>query len=379
MQPGGRSLPFGDVLLGLVLAVLVVVEVWVQPVFQTGLPGPRPVVTAGALLAVAPVVVRRRRPVLAVVAGVAGLLLLGVVAEPEQAGFPVFVAALVLVWTVAAQCQPLVAARALGAVLAAGALYEALTFVDGDTGADVAVPLLLLIAAWGAGSEVRRHRDAVRRTEERAAAALREQERVLQQERDEIARELHDVVAAALSVVGVQAAAASRADAEGARAAAATIERVSRAAVLDMRRLLQVLRRPGGTALEAMEPLPGAAALDGVLAEAQDAGLELHAAVDDGLAALPAVLQLTVVRIVQESLTNVRKHSGASACWVSVRIDPSAVEVDVEDDGRGSDAPVPGHGLVGMAERARLVDGTVEVGRSSHGGLAVRACMPAPA
>jgi signal transduction histidine kinase len=376
-RPQGSGSPaLGDALLAAVLAVLVAVEVWVQPVFQTGLPGPRAAVTVAALMVVAPVVARRRRPLLALLTAMLGLLLLGLVAEPQQSGFPLFIAVLVLVWSVAAHCATAVAGRALAAVLAAAALYEAMTFVEGDTGADIAVPLFLVVAAWAAGAEVKRHRDASAAASARADAAVRQQELVLQQQRDEIARELHDVVASALSVVGVQAAAATRADVDGARAAAATIEQVSRAAVLDMRRLLQVLRQPAGNPLERLEPLPGAPALAALAADMERSGVRVHLTVVDQVADLPPVLQLTVVRVVQEALTNVRKHAAATACWVEVQVRGGAVEVAVDDDGAGCPAPVPGHGLIGMGERIRLVGGTLSLSVSDRGGLAVRARMP---
>lgn len=373
----GRAAPaVGDALLAAVLAVLVVVEIWVQPVFQTGLPGPRGAVTVAALAVVAPVAVRRRWPLGALAVSAAGTLTLGVVGDPDQSAFPVFIAVLVLVWSVAAGCAPARASRALAALLAVAAVYQAMTFVDGDTGADVAVPLLLLVAAWLAGAEVRRHRDASREAVARADTAVREQERMLQQQRDEIARELHDVVASALSVVGVQAAAATRADVDGARAAAATIERVSRTAVLDMRRLLDVLRRPDGTAVETLEPLPGADVLARLAQDAEVGGVRVQLAVDDGVAQLPPVLQLTIVRLVQEALTNVRRHAAATTCWVHVTTTADAVDVSVDDDGAGCPAPVPGHGLIGMGERVRLVAGTLDVGPSERGGLSVRARLP---
>ena len=374
LSPGPPAL--GDVLLAAVLGVLVLVEVWVQPVFQTGLPGPRAAVTATALAVVAPVAVRRSRPLAALLTAMVGLLLLGIVAEPQQSGFPLLVAILALVWSVAAHCAPTVAGRALAAVLAGAAVYEALTFVEGDTGADVAVPVLLLVASWAEGAEVRRHREATAATAARADAAEREHELVLQQQRDAIARELHDVVASALSVVGVQAAVASRADVEGARTAAATIERVSRAAVLDMRRLLEVLRQPDGGPLESLAPLPGAQALRGLADDTGSSGVRVHLALADQLGDLPVVLQVTAVRVVQEALTNVRKHAAATTCWVQVDVHADAVEVAVDDDGRGCPAPVPGHGLVGMGERLRLVGGTLRLSASERGGLAVRARIP---
>jgi signal transduction histidine kinase len=365
----------GDLLLAAVLTALVVVEVWVQPIFQTGLPGPRLPVTVAALMVVAPVAARRRRSLVALSTATVGLLVLGLVAEPQQSGFPLFVAFLVLTWSVAAHCPPVVAGRALAAVLAAAAVYEALTFVESDTGADIAVPLVLLVAAWSAGAEVRRHREAAASAAARAEAALAQQQQALQQQRDEIARELHDVVASALSVVGVQAAVASCADVAQARAAVATIERVSRAAVLDMRRMLEVLRQPVDGPLKPLEPLPGAQALTRLAADAAASGLQVDLAVAEDVADLSPVLQLTVVRLVQEALTNVRKHAAAATCWVRVEVSGDAIEVTVDDDGRGCRAPVPGHGLIGMAERVRLLGGTLSLARSDHGGLSVQARM----
>jgi signal transduction histidine kinase len=110
---------------------------------------------------------------------------------------------------------------------------------------------------------------------------------------------------------------------------------VSRAAVLDMRRLLQVLRQPVGNPLERLEPLPGAPALSALAADMQRSGVRVHLTVADQVADLPPVLQLTVVRVVQEALTNVRKHAAATACWVEVQVRGAAVEVAVDDDGTG--------------------------------------------
>jgi signal transduction histidine kinase len=101
----------------------------------------------------------------------------------------------------------------------------------------------------------------------------------------------------------------------------------------------------------------------------------VHLAVAEQVADLPPVLQLTVVRVVQEALTNVRKHAAATSCWVRVEVGSDVVEVRVDDDGRGCAAPVPGHGLIGMGERVRLVGGTLRLARSERGGLSVHARM----
>lgn len=382
-----------DVLVALVLAALVVVEVWVQPLFQTGLPGPRVAVTALALAATLPVAVRRDRPALAVGTTVVALLALGLVADARQSGFPLFLAVLLIAWSAASRCSAATAARLLAVLLVAGAVYQAMTFVAGKTAADVVVPLLLLTAAWTGGSEVRRSRDAAARVTEDGAqrAALEEQRRTraVQDERDRIAREMHDIVGSALSVIGVQAAVAGgalhdgRLDAAVARDSVGAVERISRDAVLDMRRMLAVLRRPAGTSIESDEPLPGIERLGVLAADIRAAGVTVELTVDPAATMLPPALQLAVYRVVQEALTNTLKHAGRAQASVTVSYEPNELVLSIEDDGVGPAAEAAElgalggrHGLVGMRERVALYGGLLQAGRRRGGGFAVRARLP---
>lgn len=370
-------IPWGDLALAIGLAGLAIVEIWLQPVFQTGLPGPRAGMTVLALLATIPVAVRRSRPLVAGAVVLSGLILAGVVGDPEQAGFPLFLSLALVTWSVATVTRGATAARAFALLMLGAAAYEALTFAETDSGADLVVPVVLLIAVWTAGGEVRRLRDRARIAADREALAVEQhaahRRDLLQGERDRIARELHDVVASALSIVGVQAAAVSRSlpvEDVGSRAGVATIERVARDAVLELQRMLQVLRAKAEppvlpTGLEALPDL------------VRDSGLEVDLSVSGELTSLAPGLQLTALRIVQEALTNVRKHSGTRRCQVRVDVGSSHVEVLVVDHGTGARAPShEGLGLVGMAERVRLVGGTLEAGPAPDRGFVVLARLP---
>jgi signal transduction histidine kinase len=200
------------------------------------------------------------------------------------------------------------------------------------------------------------------------------------EERRRIAREMHDVVAHSMSVMVVQAGGArSILDLDPARAeeAASQIERTGREALAEMRRLLGVL----GTDDDARAPQPGLEGLDHLLSRARAAGLPASLEVVGERRPLPAGLELAAYRIVQEGLTNAIKHAAAAPTRVAVRYDPDRLELLVENDrpptgtaSRNGDAP--GHGLVGMRERARLFDGEVTARERPDGGFRVRASLP---
>ncbi len=203
-------------------------------------------------------------------------------------------------------------------------------------------------------------------------------------ERTRIARELHDIVAHSLSVVIVQAdgaAAASVARPEVARAALQTISGTSREALAEMRRLVGVLRstpdrEPIGEATYA--PAQGIRDLASLLEQVRGAGVEVDLTVAGARRALPAGMDLTLYRVVQESLTNVLKHAGPSAkALVCIDYRPTEVRVTVTDDGRGAAAGNgDGHGLLGMRERVWLQGGALGVGPEPGGGFGVRAVLP---
>jgi signal transduction histidine kinase len=209
----------------------------------------------------------------------------------------------------------------------------------------------------------------------------REAERRVEQERLRIARELHDVMAHTIAVVTVQAGVAADVladDPDQARAALITIRSASREAMAELKATVGVLRAGEGDEAP-RAPSPGLGQLEGLFETARDAGLRVTAAVSGEPRPLPVLVDLTAYRIVQESLTNVRRHSGADTATVTIRYEPADVVIEVDDDGRGpatTDGRT-GYGLAGMAERSAAVGGNLEAGRRPGGGFRVTARLPA--
>jgi signal transduction histidine kinase len=209
------------------------------------------------------------------------------------------------------------------------------------------------------------------------------------EERSRIARELHDVVAHAVSVMVVQADGASyaiRSDPDLAARALNTISETGRGALAELRRLLDVLRNEDGDG-EPRVPQPNAEALVELAERVRASGLAVDLAIDEDLGELPAGVSLGVYRIVQESLTNALKHAGRGAtASVQVCRNGDVMEVEVTDDGAGrvkslvtasAAAGVPGgNGLIGMRERAHVFGGTLDVGPAAGGGWRVCAKLP---
>jgi len=208
----------------------------------------------------------------------------------------------------------------------------------------------------------------------RAAA----EERAVATERLRIARELHDVVAHHVSVMGIQAAAARRTmdhDTGMARDALSAVEENARTAVDELQRMLGALRT---TDEMVSAPAPGLERIEELLDRVRDAGLTAEFAVFETPVPLPDSTSRTAYRIVQEAVTNALKHAGASTIDVRLRYLNRELEVDVADDGRGASwsRTDEGLGLVGMRERVALLGGTVETGNRSAGGFRVRARLP---
>ncbi|WP_433824404.1 sensor histidine kinase [Actinoplanes sp. CA-015351] len=343
---------------------------------------------AGAAVGL-PLVVRRRWPipVFAVVllwagaitaAGVAGL---GVVATTWA---PVALAA----YTVAATARPAPAAGALAAALAAPAatiawLYRhtAITTADQQVSevplwwqVELGVVAVMVTAAWAAGRVVRSRRLA------RAEADRRLARDAMVSERLRIARELHDIVGHSMSLIAVKATIANHiAEQRPAetRAALVTIEQTSRAALTEIRRVLDVLRDDDEPAAD-LGPVAGTADLESLAGPLRSAGLrvDLRTATSDPL---PSSVGLTVYRIVQESLTNVLRHAHAGRCEVIVETEDHGVRVEITDDGRGVPATGrqrAGRGLIGMRERVTAFGGTLSAGPGQEGGFTVKAQIP---
>jgi signal transduction histidine kinase len=265
----------------------------------------------------------------------------------------------------------------------------AVGLVGGRAG-DVAPLAVWMAVSFGVGYLVSRRTEQAHRALEAARVLAAEQERqtarAIEDERARIARELHDVVAHGLSVIVVQAGAERRSlrgidvDVESIDAALGSIEKAGRDALVDLRRLLGLLRRTEDA--PALAPQPGLAQLDELLATARDAGLQVEVNLSGDRASLPPGLDLTAYRIVQEALTNVLKHANAHCVRIGVAFQRNQLELEVSDDGALSGPSQVteggGHGLIGMRERANVFGGTITAGASVGGGWTVHARLPVP-
>jgi signal transduction histidine kinase len=242
-----------------------------------------------------------------------------------------------------------------------------------------------MVSALVLGDNVRRRRERAAELVERAERAERERALLAQQqvldERARIARELHDVVAHNVSLMVIQTAAARRqiaGDPAKADAALAVVEETGRAAMQEMRRMLGLLRadQPG----EALVPQPSLTSIDGLAAASADLPVSVRFSGEVG--DVPAGLELSAYRIVQEALTNVRRHAGmVQKVEVSVVRENGSLTVEVDDDGRGAAAEhsgAEGFGIVGMRERVAAFGGRLHTGPRVGGGWRVRAVFPVP-
>ena len=244
-------------------------------------------------------------------------------------------------------------------------------------------PIVMTIA-WLIGKGVRHYRDLT--------AALLAQTLQLKEERDErarlaivvergrIAREMHDVIAHSVSVMVIQAAAERRVlglQEHQTRDVLETIERTGRQALVELRRMLGVLRKADDPLL--LAPQPGLGDLDNLLDQVRDAGLPVSLRVEGSRVALPTGTELSAYRIVQEALTNAIKHAGHANAEVTVRYLGDRLELEVADDGDGAAASMElngGHGLVGMRERVGILGGSFQAKARESGGFLVTATLP---
>lgn len=331
---------------------------------------------------IVPLVLRRTFPrtMFAVVALVSGVqCVLGVLPVPAN------LAVLMGLYTVTASCT---FRWGLGALLVAevGAGMATFRYPDGAQDRKFTFTMLTVLVAgvYVLGLHMRTRRAYLRSVEERAARLERERDNevkvAMAAERARIARELHDVVAHNVSVIVVQADGASYAidtDVGRARQALDTISSTGRLALAEMRRLLGVLRENDDAG--AFAPQPGVAQLDDLVEQVRASGLAVTYEVDGTPAAMSEGRQLTVYRVVQEALTNTLKHGGPRVnVSVRLRYAEDALEIRVDDDGRGAAAPDDGrgHGLVGMRERVAVYGGSVHAAPRAGGGFEVVALIP---
>jgi signal transduction histidine kinase len=374
---------YGDWALALGLAVLMQLEVWtIDPsrdaaseAFSTA----ERAVAAGVGLAFTLALGWRRRAPLVVLAGwaIATSVLANVLPVLDTATTPA-VALVVAAYSAGAHTEGVRAAIGAAGVAALIAANVAEQFSLGD----LLFITMILGGAWLAGQAMRYRRqrekalkqltvDLEREREEKARAAVAE-------ERVRIARELHDVVAHAISVIVLQARGGRRSlatDPEETREALDTIEATGSQALAEMRRLLGMLRRDDEEI--ALAPQPSLRHLDALAAQVRQAGLPVELSVEGEPTELPPGVDLSAYRIVQEALTNALKHAGPATARVIVRYGKDDLELEIADTGADVGAgDGEGHGLVGMRERVSLYGGKIAAGPRDGGGFAVRARLP---
>jgi signal transduction histidine kinase len=305
------------------------------------------------------------------VVGLATAFLLGNLRDDKQAGVGL---ALVL------GCIVIVVSNIPGPQLASDLIFIPLRFV----------------VAWVAGYALRERSEQAEAAEMRATLADREREAaemraiLAEQERDaaariavaeeraRIARELHDIVAHAVSVMVLQVGAVRHQLPQALdedKEALGRVEQAGRTALADMRRLLGAMRRDGD-GLD-LAPQPGLESLDSLAADVGRAGLPVRLHVDGRPFPLPRPIDLSAYRIIQEGLTNALKHAHASNADVTVRYAPNQLHLEVRDDGVGtSTSDGFGHGLVGIRERVTIYGGEMTAGRANGSGFVIRARLP---
>ena len=370
-----------DAGLGIAAAGLTAVAAWGPPgLLGTTIAGPAwllvllPVVMGVALM------LRRRAPLLMWIAIWASLTLQDrlTLDPPRGSSLPFVFVLFAAAYSLGAYASP--RRVVVGLVVTAPVMIEI-----GDKGGLLAfshrgkstvVLSLLLVLAFSLAGVLARARGQAASLAARSAALQRQAEQATAAERARIARELHDIVAHHLSVIVLQAAGA-RASGRPAEATLEKIENSARQALGETRRLLGVVRDPAGEA--GLAPQPGIGELDALAASVRAAGLPVTLVISGDPAPLPATVEVSVYRIVQEALTNVLKHAGPAHADVTIGCARETVTIEVTDDGTGEpgrQAPRGGRGLAGMRERAAVFGGELRAGPRPGGGFAVRARLP---
>ncbi|HZJ07611.1 MAG TPA: histidine kinase [Nocardioidaceae bacterium] len=363
-----------DALLGVMLVAAGQVEVWT---------GSTDVPLSGSLLAVlgtAPVILRRRLPMVCLVAVLSPLWLLAL-QRSDSFSVAHLLAMMVATYSVAAHRSrgPAVA----GLLLAIASALVNTAAALGWSGGDFLFAVILLAGPWIAGRALRVWRA---RTLELEALTLelREQREestrlAVSAERGKIARDLHDSLAQSLHVVVIHAEAAEEALGrypDRTRESLHRIQTVGREALAQTKHMLGILRSPEAATDVVVQPK--LADLDSLVASVRSAGLSLELCVEGAARTLPTPVDMSAYRIIQESLTNVLKHAHAGAARVVVRYGVDTLDLEITDDGRGvTSAPeIVGYGLLGMRERTLILGGSLSAETLEGGGYGVHARLP---
>jgi signal transduction histidine kinase len=370
-----------DVALAAAIGLGCTLEVWVPGGFgSTHMTGPQLAVYVSYMTAVVALAFRRRFPLASAIV-VAAALGTEWVAFGSPEGFGVFMIPLVSGYSVAANEERRRALAGLGALVVMALIWPVRDPTLHTFGERVAAEgwLSPVVIGWLIGAYTRELRGrasrAVRERDDQAAAAVAS-------ERARIARELHDIVAHAVSVmvlqVGVVRHKLPDALAED-RDALTSVEQAGRTALVEMRRLLAAMRRDGDDV--DLMPQPGLDGLGSLLEEIGRAGLPVRLHVNGEPFPLPAAIDLSAYRIVQEGLTNALKHARASHADVTVCYRSDSLQTEVRDDGIGAAASDGlgtghGHGLVGIRERVKIYGGEMTAGTANGGGFILSTRLP---
>ncbi len=352
--------------------VLVVLGLFTQDDTRSGS------VLATIVLVVLPLVFRRAAPlaVLVIVAAAA------VLTAPES---PVIAVEICAVGLASFTCGERATDRtrsALTVIVVAAAMAVGLIAQDASPIEGLVLPFVVLLPTWLLGDVLRSREVEAQRRAEAVERSIREREERMRvaagEERRHVARELHDVVAHAVSVMVIQAGAARqvlRSSPDQAETSLLAVEATGREAMTELRRFLGALDDDGEAA--GLAPQPGIGELDTLLDRVREAGLPATLEVDGAPRSIPQSLDVTAYRIVQEALTNALRYARRAATLVRLSWEPDQLRLEILDDGPATAAAEgSGRGLVGMRERAALVGGRLEAGPRVGGGYAVRAWLP---
>jgi signal transduction histidine kinase len=366
-----------ELLLGIAIAGLLGAEYLADRTLQA----PDLVVGCAVSVGIGTLVALRHRMPLGLLGATTGLIALRAFIPPGGDGVAWGIVSLLAIYTVASERDGWEARIGLALTVALALsipLYDDGTWNLGD----ILFFGLLGGTPWVFGRAIRHRREREHLLEERTVILERDREQemrlAVEEERTRIARELHDVVGHALGVIVLQADGGRRvlgAEPEETARALATIETTGREALIEMRRLVAMLRASDEQL--ALLPQPGLAQLDALAAQVRSAGLPVDVVVLGEPHSLPAGVDLSAYRIAQEGLTNVLKHAGPARATVTVHYATGEVAVEILDDGAGSaSANGDGHGLTGIRERVAMFGGDVEAGPRNEGGYVVRARLP---
>jgi len=357
-----------------VLALVALLEV------RSGGAGSPTLRTVVAFVMTLPLAFRRRFP-LGVLLLVMGAALAQSVADPDADVAGVLIVAIIVAsYSVAAHSGR--RAAVVGGAAGLAALCGSVHLQGGGIG-NYIFAAAIFAGAWLAGFVLRGRRLQSEALQRRTVALEQDQEAraraAVDAERARIARDLHDAVAHSVSVIVVQAGAERLAlppEATSTRDVLRSIEETGRQALVEMRRLVEMLRQDDEEL--ALAPQPSLAHLELLVQQVREAGLPVELSIEGEPRTLPPGVDLSAYRIVQEALTNALKHAGPARAHVTLRYAPDELELEIADDGAGSSSRAHGggHGLVGMRERVAVFGGVLEADRRIEGGYRLRATLP---